>query len=126
MTDHPGPPDGMERRRERQTDLAQAMADVVELQESVTTLAGAVSKIIPEQVGLGVDAIKVLLTKFAIMLGVFFVLLMIANQLFVAHIVSEGHEDRNQIIDVNTCIHAKAAAGTAFDDAQIACEEQYR
>lgn len=116
----PGPPDGIERRRER-IDLSALTEDVRQLEEAVRTLAPAVTRILPNQVQLGVAEIRKLLGQIVVIAVMLGMALIVYSQVALAHLnqrVDRGHE-------VILCV-LKVPEAQRTDQAVLTCEQGAR
>lgn len=112
-----GPPDGVERRRDH-LQLGQIMDDVASLEKSVITLAGSVTKIIPDQISVGIAEIRKLFLQIVAVVAVAVVILLGYSVIAVGHLkssIDKGH-------DVITCFQ-KVPEGLRTDVALLTCRQ---
>lgn len=115
-----GPPGGVERRRDH-LQLAQVMDDVSSLERSVITLAGSVTKIIPDQVRVGVAEIRKLFLQIVAAVAVAVVILLLYSVVAVGRLnsrIDKGH-------DVIACF-LKVPEGSRTDVALLTCKQAER
>lgn len=88
-----GPPDGIERRREH-LQLTAVMEEVSTLERSVIALASSVTKIIPDQIQVGVAEIRRLFYQIVAVVAVAVVVLLGYSVIAVGHLkssIDKGH-----------------------------------
>lgn len=120
MSTTEGPPDGVERRRGH-LQLAAVMEEVSTLERSVIALATSVTKIIPDQIQVGVAEIRKLFFQIVGALVFFTCVLLLYSVVAVGHLkasIEKGH-------DVITCFQ-KVPEGSRTDVALLTCRQASR